>query len=76
MIGDQGARIYFGTGKVGERIRKNYEKIAAQHYGGSMSAMFREAVNEKWGIDPTTGDMKISGKFPTGSPTASKSQQG
>jgi hypothetical protein len=89
-MNDQSTRIYFGTDKVGQQLRKTYGLIAARHYGGSISKMFREAANEKWGVDPETGELRgsmashlggaslaadKSPRLPTGSPKAEKARR-
>ena len=48
--GDQGARIYIGTGDRGLALLKSLKALAAKHTNGSLSRLLVGAAIEKYGI--------------------------
>lgn len=49
-------RIYIGNGLLGAKRLENIRKLADQHMRGSVSALFNDAVNKLYGLDPKTGE--------------------
>lgn len=48
-------RIYIGNGDEGVKRLQNIRKLADMHFHGSVSALFNDAINKLYGMDPKTG---------------------
>jgi hypothetical protein len=54
--GDFRKQIYIGGGRSGKRRKKNLEMVAEKHFKGNVSALFNDAVNRLYHLDPKTGE--------------------
>lgn len=55
--GDQTKPVYIGTGKRGMSLVNTFMQLAAKHTNGSLSKLLVNATIEKYGIDPSTGEL-------------------
>lgn len=49
-------RIYIGGGRKGKRRYKNIDLVAEKFFDGNWSALFNDAINKLYSLDPDTGD--------------------
>lgn len=61
-MADHQLKIYVGGRKHGSQREKNVRALALKHYPkangkeGNISALYEDALNEKYNLDPDTGE--------------------